>query len=80
MWEIVRQSMGKGTLDALREGTSATLANAEVVGIGTKAPRPKHEGRLGNRGSKSIRIEELDEESDGGFFEENKDGGDVTLP
>jgi len=79
MWEIVRKNMAEGTLDALREGTSTTLSNAGMNrrAITARAPKPKYNSKSVEFGSKSIKTEEQDEESDGGFFEEGSDGGGV---
>lgn len=81
MWEIVRQSMDEGTLDSLREGRSAALLKTgmEKLPASRKALMPKHNGKTKSSGSKTIQAEEMDGESDGGFFEEdNHDDGVST--
>jgi hypothetical protein len=75
MWEVVKRSMAEGTLDALREGVSTT----NKLAIKARAPMPKYNSKSGNSASKCIKAEDMDEESDGGFFEEDSDGRDDPL-
>lgn len=81
MWEVVKRSMAEGTLDALREGVSTTHLNTGThkLAIKARAPMPKYNSKSGNSASKSIKAEDMDEESDGGFFEDDSDGRDDPL-
>ncbi|KAK4693675.1 hypothetical protein P7C71_g3772, partial [Lecanoromycetidae sp. Uapishka_2] len=73
MWEIVRQSMAEGTLDALREGTSILLLNSGIKQRLPKASMPERDGKVGSSEGKLIKTKDMDEESDGGFFEESNE-------
>ena len=71
MWNIVKKSMAEGSLDNLREGKSNQRIDTEAGNrkSKTKAAKQKHHGQTNVGRSQSATIREVEEESDGGFFE-----------
>ena len=77
MWEVVKRCMEDGTLDSLRDGTLEI-----VLGVGRMKPFKKESRRsqshqkdkvnVGSKPSVNGQSQEMDEDSDGGFFEKKE--------
>lgn len=75
MWKVVESCMENGTLDALRDGklqAAATLPLRPPASIKTRYPGTikKQQGAMTARRSDDMELDEHQDESDGGFFEE----------
>lgn len=73
MWKVVEQCTADGTLEALRDGKLATGIPVGHWKPALEKPSSKSQSkndRGRSRSSKSAALQEHDEESDGGFFED----------
>lgn len=75
MWKVVEKCMEDGTLDALRDGTLDIVLGIGRMKLFKKDTRSlksqmKNKVNFGSKPSMNGQSTEMDEDSDGGFFEE----------